>query len=276
MPQLICPLCQEALLENLPQEGAQHSNRVWRCVNNHSFDMAREGYLNLHLVQHKKSKDPGDNPEMVKARREFLHADYYQPLRDAIVELLKLLHATSLLDIGCGEGYYTSSFRQIIDDVIGLDIAKPAIQLSAKKFKNITWLVGSGAMLPIATASVDIVSSMFSPLPIAEMARVLQPDGFVLVATPAPTHLWAMREGLFGEVQAHEPDKFLAGFDELFTLHSRTEVSFPLSLSNQALKDLLCMTPYVWKAKPEKRAALELLESFETAAAFTIFLFQKK
>ena len=277
MPQLICPLCQETLLENLPQEeGIQHSNRVWRCVNNHSFDVAREGYLNLHLVQHKKSKDPGDNPEMVKARREFLHANYYQPLRDAIIELLKPLHATSLLDIGCGEGYYTSSFRQIIDDVIGLDIAKPAIQLSAKKFKNITWLVGSGAMLPIATASVDIVSSMFSPLPIAEMARVLKPEGYVLVATPAPTHLWTMREGLFGEVQAHEPDKFLAGFDELFTLHSRTEVSFPLSLSNQALKDLLCMTPYVWKAKPEKRAALELLESFETAAAFTVFLFQKK
>ena len=275
MPQLICPLCQEALLENLPQAG-QHSNRFWQCTNNHSFDVAREGYLNLHLVQHKKSKDPGDNPDMVKARREFLHSDYYQPLRDAIIELLKSLHATSLLDIGCGEGYYTSSFRQIIDDVIGLDIAKPAIQLSAKKFKNITWLVGSGAMLPIASASVDIVSSMFSPLPIAEMARVLKPQGFVLVATPAPMHLWAMREGLFDEVQAHEPDKFLAGFDELFTLHSRTEVSFPLTLSNQALKDLLCMTPYVWKAKPEKRAALELLESFETAAAFTVFLFRKK
>lgn len=276
MPQLICPLCQEALLESPPQEGAQHSNPVWRCVSNHSFDVAREGYLNLHLVQHKKSKDPGDNPEMVKARRAFLHADYYQPLRDAVVELLTPFHVTSLLDIGCGEGYYTSSFRRIIDDVIGLDIAKPAIQLAAKRFKDITWLVGSGAMLPLTSASVDIVSSMFSPLPIAEMARVLKPEGFVLVVTPAPTHLWTVREGLFDEVQAHEPDKFLAGFEELFSLHSRKDVSFPLTLSNQALKDLLCMTPYVWKAKPEKRAALELQEQFDTAAAFTVFLFKKK
>ncbi|GAC1375044.1 MAG: hypothetical protein NVSMB40_12630 [Aquirhabdus sp.] len=113
-------------------------------------------------------------------------------------------------------------------------------------------------------------------MPIAEMARVLKPEGFVLVVTPAPTHLWTVREGLFDEVQAHEPDKFLAGFEDQFVLHTRKEVSFSLTLSNQALKDLLCMTPYVWKAKPEKRAALEQLEKFETAAAFTVFLFQKK
>ncbi|GAC1375042.1 MAG: hypothetical protein NVS3B3_13520 [Aquirhabdus sp.] len=173
MPQLICPLCHEALLESLPQDGTQHSNQVWRCVGNHSFDVAREGYLNLHLVQHKKSKDPGDNPEMVKARRAFLHADYYQPLRDAVVELLYSLHATSLLDIGCGEGYYTSSFRQIIDDVIGLDIAKPAIQLAAKRFKDITWLVGSGAMLPLASASVDIVSCRLRKWRVCSNLKVL-------------------------------------------------------------------------------------------------------
>jgi 23S rRNA (guanine745-N1)-methyltransferase len=271
MPQLICPLCQEAL-----QQDEQHSNPVWRCCNHHSFDVAREGYLNLHLVQHKKSKDPGDNPDMIKARRAFLHAGYYQPLRDVVIELLQSLPVTSLLDIGCGEGYYTDSFRQIVDDVIGLDIAKPAIKLAAKRYKNLTWIVGSGAILPIANASVDVVSSMFSPLPIAEMARVLKPDGYVLVVTPAPTHLWTVREGLFDDVQAHEPDKFLAGFEALFTLHTRQEVSFPLALPNQALKDLLCMTPYVWKAKPDKRVALELHEHFETVAAFTIFMFRKK
>jgi 23S rRNA (guanine745-N1)-methyltransferase len=276
MPQLICPLCHETLKKNHHQEGAQHSNPVWKCLNNHSFDMAREGYLNLHLVQHKKSKDPGDNPEMVKARRAFLHANYYQPLRDTVVELLKPLQAASLLDIGCGEGYYTSSFKFIINEVIGIDIAKPAIQLASKRFKNITWVVGSGALLPIANASVNIVSSMFSPLPISEMVRVLKPEGYVLVVTPAPMHLWTLREGLFDEVQAHEPDKFLSGFDEFFTLHTRTEVSFSLTLPNQSLKDLLCMTPYVWKAKPEKRAALEQLEQFETAASFTIFLFKMK
>ncbi len=271
MPQLICPLCHEAI-----QQDDQYSNPVWRCCNNHSFDVARDGYLNLHLVQHKNSKDPGDNPEMLKARRAFLHADYYQPLRDVVIELLRSLRVTSLLDIGCGEGYYTHSFRQIMDDVIGLDIAKPAIQLAAKRYKNLTWIVGSGAILPLANGSVDVVSSMFSPLPIAEMSRVLNPEGYVLVVTPAPTHLWTMREGLFDEVQAHEPDKFLAGFEGMFTLHTRQEVSFPLALSNQALKDLLCMTPYVWKAKPDKRTALELHERFETVAAFTVFLFQRK
>jgi 23S rRNA (guanine745-N1)-methyltransferase len=268
MPHLICPLCHEQLSTAQPQS--------WQCSNNHNFDVAREGYLNLHVVQHKKSRDPGDNPEMVKARRAFLQADYYQPLRDAVAEMLAPLQAQSLLDIGCGEGYYTSHFKRIIDDVIGIDIAKTAIQLAAKRFKDITWLVGSGALLPIATHSIDIVSSMFSPLPIAEMVRVLKADGYVLVVTPAPRHLWTVREGLFDEVVAHEPDKFLAGFDESFILHSRREVSFPLLLSTQALKDLLLMTPYVWKARPEKRQALEQLDQFETAAAFTVLLFKKK
>ncbi len=280
MPQLICPLCHEPLhasaLDVTAPQTSQPSSKSWQCTNNHNFDVAREGYLNLHLVQHKKSLDPGDNPDMVKARRAFLQADHYQPLRDAVAALLHPLNAQSLLDIGCGEGYYTSHFRLFIDDVIGLDIAKTAIQLAAKKFKDITWLVGSGAMLPLADSSVDIASSMFSPLPIAEMVRVLKPEGYVLVVTPAPTHLWTMREGLFDEVLAHEPDKFLLGFEEHFTLHSRSEVTFPLILSNQALKDLLLMTPYVWKAKPEKRAALELLDQFKTAAAFNLMLFQKK
>ncbi|WP_410211811.1 putative RNA methyltransferase [Aquirhabdus sp.] len=276
MPQLICPLCHEPLHAPVHDVEAVSSSRSWQCANHHNFDVAKEGYLNLHLVQHKKSRDPGDNPDMVKARRAFLQANYYQPLRDAVADLLSPLHAESLLDIGCGEGYYTSHFRLFIDDVIGLDIAKTAIQLAAKKFKNITWLVGSGAMLPLADCSVDIASSMFSPLPVAEMARVLKPEGFVLVVTPAPTHLWTMRQGLFDEVLAHEPDKFLLGFEELFTLHRRSEVSFPLRLPNQALKDLLLMTPYVWKAKPEKRAALELRDEFETGAAFNLMLFQKK
>lgn len=172
-------------------------------------------------------------------------------------------------------GLLHQSFRKSITDVIGIDIAKTAIQLAAKRFKEITWLVGSGAMLPLTDASIDIVSSMFSPLPITEMVRVLKDQGYVLVATPAPRHLWTVREGLFDEVQAHEPDKFLAGFEAEFSLHSRREVSFPLLLSNQALKDLLLMTPYVWKAKPEKRLALEQLDQLMTEAAFTVLLFRK-
>lgn len=267
MSHIICPLCHRPLVQ---------AAKAWACAQGHSFDVAREGYVNLLPVQHKSSRDPGDNPEMVLARREFLQAGHYQPLRDALIAVLAPLQAQTLLDVGCGEGYYTSAFTRIAPAVIGVDIAKPAIQLAAKRFREITWLVGSNALLPVADASIDIVSSLFSQLQIAEMHRVMKPGGHVLVVTPAPDHLRSIRENLFDEVRAHVPDKFLAGFETQFDLRSRQEVHCALNLTQQGLKQLLQMTPYAWKAKPEKRAALESSETFSTRAAFSCMLFQKK
>lgn len=48
---LMCPVCREAL---------SLTEKTWRCSGNHSYDMAKQGYVNLHVVQHKHSKNPGD------------------------------------------------------------------------------------------------------------------------------------------------------------------------------------------------------------------------
>lgn len=266
MLELICPLCRAAL---------QTPAKTWICENGHAFDVSREGYVNLLPVQHKKSLSPGDTAESVAARRRFLAAGHYQPLREAVAQILSGLPAQSLLDLGCGEGYYTEAMAIAVPQVCGLDIAKPAIQLAARQYKTQTWLVASGSLLPFVDASLDIVSSLFSPLPVAEMLRVLKPSGYVLMATPAPDHLWQVREGLFEQVRAHEPDKFLAAFSEHFVLQQRLRVEAPLVLSQAALKDLLAMTPYAWKATAERRALLEANESFKTLAAFDVMLFQR-
>lgn len=266
MPRIICPLCRLDL---------DRQPKTWACARGHSFDVARDGYVNLLPVQHKNSPDPGDAADMLVARRAFLQAGHYQPLRDGVLSLLAPLQAQDLLDIGCGEGYYTAAFTALAPEVVGLDIAKPAIQLAARRYRDITWLVGSGALLPVADASVDIVCCLFTQLHIAEMHRVLKPGAHVLVVTPAPDHLWSVREGLFDEVRAHEPDKFLAGFETRFSLQERQQLRVPLKLSQQALRQLLLMTPYVWKARPEKRAALEQSEAVVTDAAFSLMLFRK-
>ncbi len=270
MTDFLCPLCRAPLAIG-PQ--------AWTCPQRHSFDVAREGYVNLLPVQHKRSLEPGDSAEMVLARRNFLEAGHYQALREAAVALLAPLRVHCLLDLGCGEGYYSSAFRTVVPEVIGLDIAKPAVRLAAKRFRNIAWLVASGALLPLADGAVDMVTSLFSPLPLAEFSRVLKPGGHVLVITPAAEHLLSLRERLFDEVRAHEPDKFIAAFDAQFELQQRQSLTFPLRLTLPALKDLLMMTPYAWKAKPERRAALEAGEAgatLDTAAAFTLMLFRKR
>jgi len=264
---IICPLCRERL---------ERAPKTWVCARGHSFDVAKQGYVNLLPVQQKNSRAPGDSAEMVLARRQFLQAGLYSALRDAIVELLKPMRAQGLLDIGCGEGYYTSAMTQVAVEVMGLDIAKRAVQLAATRFRDVTWLVGSAALLPVADAAVDIVISLFTPLQILEMHRVLRPGGTVLLVTPAPEHLWSLRAGLFDDVRAHYPDKFLKDFEARFELYDRREVRMPLRLTQIALKQLLSMTPYAWKAKPEKREALEASDSFATEAAFSLMMFQKK
>lgn len=267
MTAIICPLCRRPLAR---------APKTWHCAQGHSFDVAREGYVNLLPVQHKNSRDPGDDAQMVLARREFLHAGHYQPLRAAVLALLAPLQPRSLLDIGCGEGYYTGAFAEVAAEVLGLDIARPAIRLAARGLPGVTWMVGSGALLPLADASVDMVSNLFTQLHIDEMHRVLRPGGHVLVVTPAPDHLWSLRAELFDTVRAHEPDKFLAGFAALFDLHSRQELRFGLKLTQATLQQLLCMTPYAWKARPARRAAVAARESFTADAAFSLLLFRRR
>ncbi|MBU0790368.1 MAG: methyltransferase domain-containing protein [Gammaproteobacteria bacterium] len=264
---VICPLCRGPLARQ---------PRVWRCTQGHSFDVAREGYVNLLPVQHKKSRDPGDDALMVMARRAFLEADHYRPLRDALLARLAPLAANTLLDIGCGEGYYTGAFADAVPEVIGVDIARTAVRMAARRHPGLTWLVASGAHLPLADASVDVITNVFTQLHVGEMQRVLRPDGHLLVVSPAARHLWTLREQLFDDVRAHQPDKFLATLEAGFTLLDRHEVSVPLQLSPPALQQLLQMTPYAWKARPEKRQALVAFDLFETEAVFSLMRFTRR
>ncbi|UDM38536.1 methyltransferase domain-containing protein [Acinetobacter haemolyticus] len=264
---LMCPVCHEVL---------KLTGKTWHCVNNHSYDVAKQGYVNLHVVQHKHSKNPGDTPESVQARRAFLSAGFYAPLQQAVVEKICELRIENLLDIGCGEGYYTSAMQAEVLQCVGVDIAKNAVQVAAKLNKNVTWVVGTGATLPVLDASIDLCTSLFSPIPKQEILRVLKPHACLMVVTPAEEHLYAMREALFEEVNPHEPHKFVTQLEDAFELVEESVVDAPLTLSQTDLKHLIAMTPYAYKAKPERRQVLEQKDQFELKAQFQIYLFKKK
>lgn len=263
---LMCPVCRQSL--NLTE-------RTWRCEQGHSYDVAKQGYVNLHVVQHKHSKNPGDTPESVDARRAFLQGGYYQPLQQAVVALLKQLDVKSILDIGCGEGYYTSAMQQVVEQCVGVDIAKNAVQRAAKLNTEVTWVVGTGATLPVLDHSMDACTSLFSPIPQAEIARVLKDEGYLIVVTPASEHLYAMREALFEQVNPHTPEKFVEQLQDLFELKQEQIIDAPFVLDQQALKNLIAMTPYAYKASPERRLRLEQQLQLEVTASFQIYIFQK-
>lgn len=264
---LMCPVCRQRL---------ELVSKTWRCEQGHSYDIAKQGYVNLHVVQHKHSKNPGDTPESIDARRAFLQGGYYQPLQQAVVHLLKDLKAKMVLDIGCGEGYYTSAMQQVVEQCIGVDIAKNAVQRAAKLNDKVTWVVGTGATLPVIDQSMDVCTSLFSPIPQTEILRVLKDDGYLIVVTPATDHLYAMREALFEQVNPHTPQKFVEQLQDLFELKEQQVIEAPLVLDQQALKNLIAMTPYAYKASPERRMQLEQKAHLQVTASFQIYLFQKR
>ncbi|PBV22981.1 methyltransferase domain-containing protein, partial [Pseudomonas aeruginosa] len=168
------------------------------------------------------------------------------------------------------------AMQQVVEQCIGVDIAKNAVQRAAKLNDKVTWVVGTGATLPVIDQSMDVCTSLFSPILQTEILRVLKDDSYLIVVTPASDHLYAMREALFEQVNPHTPQKFVEQLQDLFELKEQQVIDAPLVLDQQALKNLIAMTPYAYKASPERRMQLEQKAHLQVIASFQIYLFQKR
>lgn len=243
----ICPICQQPL-SPVPNGLA--------CAARHQFDRAREGYVNLLPVQQKKSKNPGDNPAMIEARRRFLHAGHYQPLAEAISRLLPLVASDQLLDIGCGEGYYSQYIAQQVTGLrlIGIDISKAAIKAAAKLSPTHQWAVASAYQLPLPEGAVDAMLRVYAPSLDCELQRVLKPNGYLLTVTPAPEHLLQFKQRVYTEVRLHSDA--IAAIDGL--VHQQRQRLSWLWQANAAsdLLALLDMIPLAYKFDENARQEL--------------------
>lgn len=257
---LTCPICQQPL--SVVDNGVA-------CPANHRFDRARQGYLNLLPVQHKNSRDPGDNAAMVEARRRFLDGGHYAPLARRLAELAAERAPQRWLDIGCGEGYYTAQIAELLPNADGyaLDISREAVKRACKRAPQLSWLVASMARVPLADASCNLLASVFSPLDWQEAQRLLAPGGGLLRMGPTGEHLMQLRQKLYDEVRDYDDQKHLELIpDGMRLAHSET-LRFALNLtSSQARADLLAMTPHGWRASAERRAAV-IAEDFEVAVS---------
>lgn len=258
-PNYICPICSEPL---------SIVNHSLQCENFHNFDFAKEGYVHLLPVQHKKSLNPGDDKNMVLARRAFLSAGYYDFLRDKLSELLRGLSPTTLIDLGCGEGFYTNYFEQQIPaaSVYGVDISKSAVRYAAKRNKNVHYSVGTISSLPFADGSADIIVNVFAPLVADECRRLLAETGQIVRVSPGARHLWQLKSFVYDSPMEHDLPTELEGF----TVTDRIEVSQKTKIPAQAIVQLLKMTPLGWKIKPEALNKLKSLESLEIELDFLI------
>ncbi|MGM9886781.1 MAG: putative RNA methyltransferase [Lactococcus sp.] len=252
---LKCPVCQLPLAQD---------ERTFVCQQGHSFDLAKEGYLNLLL---NAKPTAGDSKEMMAARRNFLATGYYQPLSDAVNQVLfeanQKKQAQSILDIGCGEGYYLSRFQNLSSEAMayfGMDISKLGIRMAAKKNKNIQWLVGNFAHLPFQNQSIDLILSMFAEYSVAEMTRILADDGSIVIVRAGNQHLMELKQIIYPEIHEKAKAEVIKPFPDFNV--DRRQVTFTTEItSNEDLMSLLLMTPHYWKIKPE---GLENLKNYQT------------
>ncbi|HES9526969.1 23S_rRNA m1G745 methyltransferase [Streptococcus pneumoniae] len=242
-----CPICQEnlTLLET-----------NFKCCNRHSFDLAKFGYVNL-APQIKQSANY--DKENFQNRQQILEAGFYQAILDAVSDLLASSKTTTtILDIGCGEGFYSRKLQESHSEktFYAFDISKDSVQIAAKSEPNwaVNWFVGDLARLPIKDASMDILLDIFSPANYGEFRRVLSKDGILIKVIPTENHLKEIRQRVQDQLSNKEYSNqdIKEHFQEHFTILSSQTASLTKTITAEQLQALLSMTPLLFHVDQSK------------------------
>lgn len=268
---LICPICGKQLITG---------EKSLTCIKRHSFDIAKQGYVNLLPVQNKKSLHPGDTKEMLSARREFLNSGIYQPICKSVTQIVSRLMQNQkqpqIVDIGCGEGYYTTAIKNTVanSSCIGIDISKDAVKMACSRNKEIVWVVATAGCLPVADNSTNLITAMFSLISKEEYTRILKKGGYIVEVIAGNNHLIELKQIIYDEVYKQNKKPAYIGND--FKEVSCIEQEFSFTLDNPQLKNLLMMTPHLWRIKRENREKLEKTESLTLTAHYWVRVLRKR
>ena len=259
---LICPVCGEKLML---------SDKTMGCGKGHSFDVAKEGYVNL--LRSSKSGDLiGDDKISARMRRDFLNKGYYAPLMEELCRIFADKNG-NVLDICCGEGYYTSALGNNPNlNVFGFDIAREMVRLAAKRGKG-TYFVANMANIPIAEGSMDYCTHLFAPFNETAFAKVLKDGGRLYTVIPGSFHLWGLKQAVYDT--PYENDEILPQTQQL-RLISQRKVTAQITLNCQEdIQAVFRMTPYFFHTSQKDKDKLLGLDTLETSIEFVIGEYEK-
>lgn len=251
---LLCPVCRE----KLNKEG-----NTFRCLNNHSFDCAKEGYVNL-LLGSKSGDKTGDSKDSARARHNLLAKGYYDCLKDCITSKM---HGT-VLDICCGEGYYDDYDGELY----GFDISKEMVRLASKSRKDKCYFAANMASIPIEDACIDTAVHLFAPFNEKEFSRILKKNGVLYSVVGGENHLWELKQLLYDTPYKNDemPPK-----TNILNLVSKEKIKNRVKMNNEDLKILFSMTPYFYRTSASDKAKLDTVEELELTVEFVIFEYRR-
>jgi len=259
---LICPVCRESLTVEA---------RTMSCASGHRFDLAKEGYVNL-LRSSKSGDKIGDDKLSARCRRDFLNKGYYAVLRNYLI-LLFANKLGAVLDICCGEGYYTSGLGHDGLSVFGFDISKEMVRLAAKRGRG-CYFVANMASIPVADASFDYAVHLFAPFNEKEFYRILKPGGSLYTVLPGKLHLYGLKEAVYDTPYFN--DEKLPQTQRL-KLVGTTKLTDRIHLSEPADIDAVFkMTPYYYRTAQKDKDKLAALDSLDTPIEFIIAEYKKE
>lgn len=272
---LQCPVCARTL---------EIEGRAVRCLSGHSFDIARQGYLNL--LPSNARPGTADTAEMVASRSAFLAAGHFDFIAEAVAEASRLAvlqgESGCIADVGAGTGHYLARTLDRLPRKAGvaLDISKHAARRGARAHERIGAVVCDvWSLIPLRQESAAVVLNVFAPRNASEIHRILRPSGALVVVTPSAEHMGEVVPAL-GLLRVEEDkerrlDERLSG---LFELEHRDHLQKKLAVSDGDLSAMIAMGPSAWHGEAQRRRGLidELPRPLVVTASVTLSVYRPR
>ena len=266
-----CPICSSKM------EVVDHSRIV--CTENHSFDLSKNGYVNLAPQAHATKYDKS----LFEARKTVIDGGFFDPLLEyingSLTEKIEESKEVSILDAGCGEGSHLS---KILGDLpnnvagVGIDLAKEGIAAAAKEHPGNIWCVADLANCPFEDGRFDVVLNILSPANYAEFTRLLKPDGLFIKVAPESRYLKELRNIFYEDNERQQESEHVIRYSEHFELMKTERITYEFPLGSNLLAPLIRMTPLSWGADKEKIEAAERMDIPVITIDFVIMIGKKK
>lgn len=268
----LCPICKKEL---------KRIENSLKCENNHSFDYAKSGYVNLLNPGKQNNRVAGDSKEMIRARTRFFECGAYENIKSTLTEILLSLGGKTVVDAGCGEGYYSLGIAKTNtgSTVLGFDMSKFGCEHGAKSARaeglnNAYFAVGNIFDLPLPDSYADTVVSLFAPVASEEFSRILKNGGHLVVVSAGIDHLDGLKSVLYDSIYPNE-EKFLEfeGFDllEVKNLKYQTVI-----LGNDVIEALFTMTPYYHRTSQADKEKLHSVHTLKTTVEVNFIIYRNK